>query len=394
MEQDGTRSRFSQALLAAVIGTLLLVPTPGHARNFFTVAVIPDTQNYVDSANPQPQSLATFLGETRFLAQHRHELKLAFVTHVGDVVQHGDGTNGVAGDASWGAGAEWERAAQAIEVLAASGVPFGLSPGNHDYDSHEYKTGSRPLRGSVMWTRYFGPESRYFAGKRWYGGASTDLHNPGMSSYQVFKAAGRRFLHISLEMEAGDAALAWAQRVIDAHRGDPTIVTTHAFLDPPADTDARLPLEVPAHRIEASYLTDSPGGWNGAQEVWEKLIVKNDQIFMVVCGHAWNPTVNGVSVSENVRIGMNEAGHTVYQVLSDYQGNTSASVGGDGWLRLMEFDLDARNIHFTTFSPVRDQRAGQRGEWTFNQPPTFSDFTLPMPVQVVHSTARRQAKDD
>ncbi len=384
------RTPSAQALLLALVGALLL-PDGAHARDFFTVAVIPDTQNYPDAAKPQPQSLSTFLAETTFLAAHRDELKLAFVTHVGDVVQHGDGTNGTPGDQTWGAGAEWERAAQAMDVLAASGVPFGMSPGNHDYDSYSYKTNGRPLRGSVMWNRYFGPASSYFAGKGWYGGASTQLYNPGMSSYQVFSAAGQNFLHISLEMEPSDAALAWAQQVLDGHKGYATIVTTHAFLDPPADADPSAPLEVPAPRIAASYLTSSPGGWNGAQEVWEKLIAKNDQIFLVLCGHAWNPTVNQVSVSENLRIGMNEVGHPVYQVLSDYQGNTKASAGGDGWLRLMEFDLQSQTIHFTTYSPVLDERAGQDGAWTFNQPPTFSDFTLPLPVQVVSTTSGRAA---
>jgi hypothetical protein len=390
MERHGTNTPSSKALLLALAGALLL-PAGAYARDVFTIAVIPDTQNYPDSTKPQPQSLATFLAETRFLAEHKNDLKLAFVTHVGDVVQHGDGTNGTPGDRTWGAGAEWDRAAQAMDILAAAGVPFGMSPGNHDYDNYSHATNSRPLAGSTMWKRYFGPDSHYFAGKRWYGGASTDLYNPGLSSYQVFSAAGHDFLHISLEMEPSDAALAWAQQVIDAHKGYATIVTTHAFLNPPADADVSLPLEVPAPRLPASYLTSSPGGWNGAQQVWEKLIVKNDQIFMVLCGHAWNPTVNTVSVSENLRIGMNEAGHPVYQVLSDYQGNTSASSGGDGWLRLMTFDLQSLTVHFTTYSPVLDKLAGQNGERSFNQLPEFSDFTLPIPVQVVNEASGRSS---
>jgi hypothetical protein len=180
--------------------------------------------------------------------------------------------------------------------------------------------------------------------------------------------------------------------VIDDHQGWATIVTTHAFLNPPAEGDRSRPLEVPAQRIAASYLTGSPGGWNGAQEVWEKLIAKNGQIFMVLCGHAWNPAVNQVSVSQNLRIGLNAAGQPVYQVLTDYQGNTTASSGGDGWLRLLEFDLERQTIHFTTYSPVLGKRAGQGGEWTFDQPPTFSDFTLPIPTQVVSATSVRAAQ--
>ena len=385
-----TPSPLRAAILAVLALTASLTPAVASAHHrahnpahdSFTIAVIPDTQNYVDSAKAQPTSLQVFKQETRYLAQHRRDLNLAFVTHVGDVVQHGDGTNGVT--AAYGGSAEYDRAAEALDILSASGVPFGMTPGNHDYDNYSYTTGSRPLAGSVMWTSYFGSSSPYFARKPWYGGASDRLAvNPGMSSYQTFSAAGRDFLNISLELEAGDAALAWAQAVIDSHPGYATIVTTHSYLNPPATTDASLPPEVLAARTTAGYLNNSPGGWHDAVDVWNDFLRVNEQIFLVVCGHAWNSAVAGVSTSENVRIGLNAAGEPVYQVLSDYQGNTLASAGGDGWLRFMEFDLTDGTIHFFTYSPTLDQYAGDDGASTFNQPSQFSDFTLPIPPQVV-----------
>jgi hypothetical protein len=78
----------------------------------------------------------------------------------------------------------------------------------------------------------------------------------------------------------------------------------------------------------------------------------------------------------------------VCQVLVDYQGNTSASAGGDGWLRFITFDLEAGTTRFRTYSPTLDKSAGQMGEHTFNQPPLFSDFTLPVPPQVTQSSRR------
>jgi hypothetical protein len=334
-----------------------------------------------------------FKQETVYLASHKRHMNLAFVTHVGDVVQHGDGTNGTPGDTTWGAGIEWDMAREAMSILADSGVPFGMTPGNHDYDNYSYTTGFEPLVSNVMWKSYFGSDSSFFHHKPWYGGASDKLaYDPGLSSFQLFEAGDKRFLHISLQMEASDAALAWAQDVINAHKGYATIITTHEYIDPPADDDTSLPLQVPAERIAAStrYLNGSPGGWNGAQEVWDKFIATNDQVFMVLCGHAWGPTVDQVSKSENIRIDKNHAGHPVYQVLSDYQGNTYTGVGGDGWLRLMEFDMHHRAIHFRTYSPTLDQYAGKKGENNFNQSPEFSDFVLPMPAQVL---AARSAHD-
>jgi hypothetical protein len=48
------------------------------ARDSFTIAVIPDTQNCVDNNKPQPDSLKTFKGETQYLADHKHPMNLTF----------------------------------------------------------------------------------------------------------------------------------------------------------------------------------------------------------------------------------------------------------------------------------------------------------------------------
>lgn len=388
MEEKMKKLSHLREIVAALILIVSVMTSGAYANDSFTIAVIPDTQNYVDNNKTQPDSLNFYKAETSYLANHKHDLNLVFVTHVGDVVQHGDGTNGTPGNASWGAGAEWDRAKEAMDILADARIPFGMTIGNHDYDNYSYASRTT-LKSDVMWKKYFGSSSPFFEGKSWYGGASDGLaYSPGISSYQTFCAGGKPFLHISLEMEAGDDALAWAQGVIDSHKGYATIVTTHEYLNPPSQTDDSLPLVVPARRIAAStgYLKGSPGGWNDAQGVWDKFITKNDQIFMVICGHAWGSTVNYVSKSENIRIDNNDAGHPVYQVLSDYQGNTLNNPGGDGWLRFMKFDEENKTIHFSTYSPTLDKYAGQNGENTFNQPSEFSDFTLAMPVQVLNAS--------
>jgi len=405
------RSFYANTILALVVVFLGIAlwstPQGAYGDNRFTIAVIPDTQNYVDNTKKQPNSSRDFTVETQYLADHQKDLKLVFVTHVGDVVQHGDGTNGTPGDKSWGAGTEWNRAFSAMKILADADIPFGMSPGNHDYDNYSYTTGKLPLTSTVMWNRYFGSTSSLFVDKPWYGGASDNLtYDPGLSSFQIFKVGGKDFLHISLQMEASDEALAWAQDVIDAHPGYATIVTTHSYISPPPPGNNEPPLTAPAPLNEASYLTTapgtctggpqpaSPGGCNSAQQVWDKFISQNDQIFLVLCGHSWNPTVNGISQSENIRIDKNIAGHDVYQVLSDYQGNTIGTdgmvghdPGGEGWLRLMQFDLTEGFVHFSTYSPLLGKYAGLNGEQTFAQPSLFSDFTLPMPIQVINASS-------
>jgi len=274
----------------------------GDRSSRFTIAVIPDTQFYVDSGNNysnpidnRPNAVANaleFQAEIMFLASHKAALNLVFVTHVGDVVQNGDGTlDGTTPlQTTFPVNAEWNRALKAMEVLADADISFGMSIGNHDYDNYMYAKNSRPLVSNNMWKKYFGSDSWLFKDKRWYGGASDSLScNPGLSSYQTFTAGGKKFLHISLQLEAGPEAVQWAQGVINAHKGYATIVTTHSYISPFPAGDTEPPASEGGKNAKynaASFLVNSPCGWNGAANVFADLIYPNDQIFLVISGHS------------------------------------------------------------------------------------------------------------
>jgi hypothetical protein len=191
----------------------------------------------------------------------------------------------------------------------------------------------------------------------------------------------------------------------------------------------------------ASFLVNSPCGWNGAQNIFADLIYPNEQIFLVISGHSYNSTnltgsSPGSSQGEGIRIDNNAAGHPVYQVLTDFQDNivnhdgsalptgfvappyshapgyvpyTSgiSDPGGDGWIRLMTFDMTAGSIHFSTYSPLLVNAQSAPGTYagqcagapcdctknqcdnTFEQPAAFSDFyEIPMPVQVLNAASQ------
>lgn len=375
-----SRSALRLASCAALLGLLL---TPALAAKF-TIAVISDTQNYTDVARAQPRGIDVFMGQMRYLVDTRAEKNLVFVTHVGDVVQHGDGrfrTGPKDQPTDWNTRAEWMLANRAISILSEAGLPFGLSPGNHDYDNYAWPAEvgpSRPLAGGKAWNAWFGPNSSHFAGKRWYGGASPD----GLSSYQQFSAGGKRFLHLSLEMEASPAVLDWAQGVINHHQGQPTIVTTHEWLDPNFTGATTRSNDNKAYFDGAANLPPD--------QVWERFIRRNDQIFLVLAGHDWTPTKEGRSNGENLRIDQNDAGYPVYQTVQDYQGNTigpdgtpGSDNGGAGWMRFIEFDTRAKTMHFYTYSTLLGKHAGREGEATFGATPQHSDFILDFPPQLL-----------
>ena len=416
------------------------LPLAGPDSEFFTIAVISDTQNYVDGTHPQPLNENFFLDQTTYLAENRHELKLRFVTHVGDVVQHGDGsTMNFLANYGTPQNIEWLNAMKAMDVLDATGVPFAMSIGNHDYDNMFYSAPEAypPLVSTPSWwKKYFGSGSKCFRGKPWYGGASDEVGyistgaggsgkgeyppagtrcNYGLSSYQFFEAGGKKFLHISLELEPSNLAIEWAQKVIDRYPGFATIVTTHSYISPPAwgDNNPLLDPSDPAERNAPQWLIGSPNGYNAAENIWTDLIAPNNQIFLVLCGHSWTSTesvlapsgeVAGVSKGENVRIDANNDGNPVYQVLTDYQGNTTlGSGGGDGWYRFMQFDMDSNRIHFYTINAYETLKTREKvlagetviysdGTSDFDQPKGFSDFSLVMPVQVHKAPNAREIR--
>ena len=383
--------------LAALL-TLLLVVLPGcgaerptvqaTAAEPFTIAVIPDTQNYLSYKTEKSHGFALDASEL-FLAQmadiasraQSNGGDLAFVAAVGDVWQHQSidmdedhrsrGFEAIPNPyfgselapSEQTRAFELPKAVEGYRLLAATGTPFGVAPGNHDYDAMWSAAGYPPnlakspaaltmtvadlgmlhIGGLDNFRSVFGDDSEFFSGKPWYVAS----HKGGASSAQVFKGGGYTFLNINLEMAAGDMVLAWAQSVIDAHPGKPTIITTHDYLNTRGERRAN-PL-VDLNRVD-------PEGHNSAEDVWRKLIAPNDQVFLVLCGHHHG---------QGRRVDENAAGNPVYQLLADYQSRGQAGLDagqppnpgrgpagiGDGWYRLMRFDLgDQPSVQVTTWS--------------------------------------------
>ena len=288
--------------LPRLLVAVLPVVAPAAWAEKFTIAVIPDTQTYTIYDAYMPG----FTRQMQYIATNKGPRNIVFVSHLGDVVNDGGRIP-----------AEWPRALGAMDLLRDSGIPFGVAIGNHDYDND-----SAPVNGTTYWSQYFGPDSPYFQGKSWYHGYSNNVTD----SYQIFHAAGRDFLHLVLELEPSADSLQWANQVIQAHPGMPTIVSIHQYLT------------YAGNRSGNNYR----GGSTGLQ-VWNNLISPNTQIFMVLCGHSFSGSEGEVNHTT-----LDAAGKPVYEELTDYQGTV------DGWMRLMEFDSALQQINFTTYSPLLD----------------------------------------
>lgn len=323
------------------VAALMAVTAAVYAEKF-TIAVISDTQNYCDyryqrDSNP-PYAFDhgdIFKRQMKYIANNsiKNGGDIAFAIHVGDIVQNGAKYE-----------SEWKIADDAMSILDNT-VPYLVVPGNHDYDNPK----DYSVAGLNSYVKYFGPKSKHFAGKKWYGGAD----ETGTNSYAKFKADGKEFMVLGLQTEPSHEDLVWAQKILDKNKNIPVILDIHEYLG--ARYDSACP-GTPVY-LDDKLRADNPGS---AQDVWDNLVSKNDQIFLIVCGHdfRWRDNEQHHEEGEMVRTDKNNNGYPVYQLLSDYQGRKeidkylglNAHGNGDGWMRLMEFDLKNNQINIKTYS--------------------------------------------
>jgi hypothetical protein len=383
-----------QSLCLALLSLLVLGcahKNTGIEEESFTIVMLPDTQNMVHFQRQKAEGFA--IDSSEIFAKHMQYIAdnavsnggdVVFVASVGDVWQHGT-SNSDPGHVARGVWPEPDivhrnvnrdgtlnieipAAKEGFTTLSNAGIPFGVAPGNHDYDAWWQVAGSElgangryaaHIGGLDNFRMVFGSDSQFFKDKDWYVAS----FRGGANSAQIFSGGGFRFLHLALEMHSGPEVFAWAESVVADHPGLPTIVTTHDYMD------ARGEREYPGMDL----VSVDPEYHNSTADLWEKFVRTTDQIFMVLCGHKGG---------QALRIDNNDYGHAVYQILADYQDRGQAGLDagqplerdggisgiGDGWLREMVFHIsdDKPRIDIKTYSThygVHSSELSTYAEW-------------------------------
>ena len=177
----------------------------------FRVIGLPDTQKYSEL---YPE---IFQAQTQWIVNNRGELDIKFVSHYGDLVEHGIGLLALQ---------EYENAAAAMRLLLKEDIPHGIVAGNHDV----LESGSaRQTYDESNYLQYFGPQ--WYEQRDWFGGASES----GLSTYQLFEGNNTEFIALHLHLETPHTELAWAQGIINENRDKPVMVTTHRYLQDAED---------------------------------------------------------------------------------------------------------------------------------------------------------------
>ncbi|MEO0603885.1 MAG: hypothetical protein AAF211_20785 [Myxococcota bacterium] len=296
----------------------------------FLVVVLPDTQMYA-LAFPE-----TFDAQLRWVAQHADEYDIVYVTHVGDIVQHGDATE------------QWAVARAAFDWLDDAGVPYGFSVAGHDFSVRTQGHDSSCANFDDVdcdFTQY----RETFPPERLEAEPDAGVSPSGYSSYQRIDAGAVELLFLHLPQDPPRAEVQWAGEVLDANPGTLAHVTTHRHLFDYRLTDwMPPPLDLlPAGRFSA--LAYAAGDQTlkfqtsvTAQELFDELVAPHPNVWAVHCGHV---------DAEFRQQATNEAGLPVHEILVDYQ---NMADGGGGFLRLLKFAPARDQVEVYSYSPLTD----------------------------------------
>jgi hypothetical protein len=232
---------------------------------------------------------------------------------------------------------EWTVADRAFASLDGL-VPYAIAPGNHDFRQ------SKPPQRSSLFDAHF-PLSR-LSRTAAFRGAFTGDAGHGWNSYWSFEAGGQAWLVLALEFGPRPAVVAWAREVLARYPERRAIVVTHAYL---YSDDTRYDLE--GHRYQYynprqyRWLAEDPRLLADGEGLWRELISRAPNVALVLSGHVLNDGVG--------RLASRGASHNVvHQLLANYQNGPN---GGDGFLRLLEFQRDGHRVFVKTYSPSRDE---------------------------------------
>lgn len=306
---------------------------PKPAQGAFTIAVLPDTQNYSEKFPEQ------FLAQTQWIAEQKEARNIACVLHLGDITNRNTP-------------AEWENAVQAMNQLDGV-LPYFMAPGNHDYSE-----GGVCQDRTTRMNEYF-PLAK-FKERPEFGGVYDREPDRIENSYHLFSAGGRDFLVIALEFGPRADVVRWANEVAAKHKDRAAILITHAYMyyDETrydwAKYGAKQTWNPHSYDVAKATNDDVCDG----QELWDKLVSKHENFVLTLNGHVLNDGLGRI-------VTPTPGGREVPQVLVNFQMKPR---GGDGWLRLLEVGRDL-TTHVYDYSPTLDQR---------NESPQ-NQFTLKLP---------------
>ena len=262
----------------------------------YSFAVVGDTQ--IIARNHPSQFTKIY----DWILSNKDSKKIGYVFGLGDIT---DGNSS----------SEWSLATTHILNRLTGIIPYSVVRGNHD--------GRTQFNGVFAVDSYMNQFDGFYA------------ENDVTNSYRFFEIEGTKYLLFTLDYGASDSVLEWAGSIIEQSPNRKVIITTHAYLYRDGTT------------LDAGDVCppSTSGGSNNGDHMWDKLISKYENIYLVMSGH--DPCADVVVTQTN---GAN--GNIVTQILSDHQGvDTSTPTG---MVTMLYFKADG-SIEVETYSTIQEK---------------------------------------
>jgi len=323
----------------------------------FSIAHVTDTQ-YLSEGQVAGQEKfgQAYRDINDWIVANAEQRKIAYTAHTGDLINNwirlGDETPEYLARAR----AEFQFASDTMAILDDAGMPNGVTPGNHD---NKFGTANE------LYNEYF-PPSRYDSaeddaptgqdGEGYYGGSWREGDN--QNHFDLIEAGGQELILVYLGFVAGQEEIAWANDVLAQHRDRKAIFLTHDYLLPTSDPQGR-----------GGELSD--GGRAQGEELFNKVVLPNENIFLTLSGHH-----HGVAL--NIKRDVGVQGRAVVEMLANYQFYEVDGERRTGHFRLLQFDVSESEVSVNTYSPTLDDHNADEFDTLSRYEPAADEFTVPV----------------
>lgn len=243
-----------------------------------------------------------------WIADNKDSKKIAHAFILGDI------TENIAVEA------EWKTARKAISLIDGR-VDFSAVRGNHDHPQN--------YNDMIDRLEYKNTVEGFYEPKRW------------RNAYKRFEVGGVKYLSLMLDHGVPDEIIEWADGIISQFPDHKVIVSTHTYIDQKGD-----------------FITHESNGRatpikNDGVAIWEELLSKHKNVFMVFCGHCgvWGGYSSSVVVGDN--------GNRVINVMTDPE---VIDLHGDfpgAMVLMLYFAKDGKSVDVRYYSTARDEFYGE-----------------------------------
>ena len=277
----------------------------------FTIAWVTDQQYYTQRNAYDDEDHVILELQHNWLIENRDALNLQYVISTGDVVNRQYEAY------------QWDIVSEYYRLLENARIPYGITAGNHDvnFSQEDYSE----------FGRVFG-EDRY-KDKSWYG----ESYQNNRGHYDTISVGGIDFMFVYMGWGIYQTEIDWMNKVISENPDKIVILGFHEYL---GTSGVRTEI---------------------GEELYQKVVLPNPNVQMVLCGHLHGSSSRVDEIDDD---GDGTPDRKVWQLLADYQGskNTASNYeGGDGFMRLFTFDIANGTVDVTSYSPYLDYLNELRG---------------------------------